>query len=131
MSTKNRLLSVVKQIAEIKQQEKIAFNQINAYEIAQDIPKLKKELAQIYEELERKQNTSLSHELLVKNGFRCEKSRVYDGRSHYEFYHLGSQVMIARKSECFYIASPDLELRTVADLEDAIALCGIDKDIEI
>ena len=45
MSTKKKLVELVGKIAGIEKEEKMAFNQINAYEIAQNKPKLLKELS--------------------------------------------------------------------------------------
>ena len=131
MSIKKRLVELVEKIASIEKEERSAFNQINAYEIAQDKPKLLKELSKLYEELERKKKTPITAELLEKNGSKYERVENDDDGSPYHFYRFQFPLLLERLGEDFFIDGTDIELKTVADLEDALDLCGIDKDIEI
>lgn len=132
MSTKKKLVELVGKIAGIEKEEKMAFNQINAYEIAQDKPKLLKELSKLYEELERKKKTPITAELLEKNGAKYERVENDDDCSPYHFYDFQlSPLLLERIGEDFFIEGTDIELKSVADLEDALDLCGIDKDIEL
>lgn len=111
MSTKKRLLEVVKKISDIDKAERTAFSQINAYEITQDLPKLEKELVSVYEELVRKQNTPITNDLLLSNGI-CDLKDFEIECGYGYYWH-------------------DTSLRTILDFEDALALCGIDKDIAL
>lgn len=148
MNTKKKLIEVVKKIADIEKEEKMAFNQINAYEIAQDKPKLTKELAKLYEELERKKNTPIIKELLEKNGFEVLTPRVVlpfqtwrlkenpnfwfdeyeEDRNYLDDGNFGK---VDKGTFLIHLTSVRTDLKTVADLEDALDLCGIDKEIEI
>lgn len=131
MSTKKKLIELVGKIAGIEKEERSAFSQINAYEIAQDKPKLLKELSKLYEELQRKKNTPITKELLEKNGAKYERVENDDDCSPYHFYRFQFPLLLERVGEDFFIDGTDIELKTVADLEDAMDLCGIDKDIEL
>ena len=130
MSTKKRLLEVVNQIADINKAERTAFSQINAYEIAQDIPKLTRELSMIYEELERKKKTSITDALFLRNGFEHEEVSSSHFGLTIHFYNFGA-FEVYRHGNAIFLADTNIELRTVAELENALDLCGIDKDIEI
>lgn len=130
MSTKKRLLEVVKKISDIDKAERTAFSQINAYEIAQNLPKLTNELSKIYEELTRKQHTSITKHLLLKNGFKYEKMKLHDGCSPFHFYSFRSFTLEYLKGR-FLIEDPEIEMKTVAELEDVLEWTGNDKDIEL
>lgn len=123
MSTKKKLIELVGKIAAIEKEEKKAFSQINAYEIAQDKPKLLKELSKLYAELERKKNTPITKELLLRNGFKEYPYGQFEYKEGYVEFDIEWD-----RGGCYWC---DTVLRNVADLEDALALCGIDKDIEI
>lgn len=124
MSTKKKLIELVEKIVSIEKEEKMAFNQINAYEIAQDKPKLTKELAKLYEELERKQNTKISKIILYKNDFEKNfRFGTFECKGRRDNFILEWDY-----GGCYWC---DTVLRNVADLEDALDLCGIDKEIEI
>lgn len=132
MSTKKKLVELVGKIAGIEKEEKKAFSQINAYEIAQDKPKLLKELSKLYEELERKKKTPITEELLEKNGSKYVRVENDDDCYPYHFYDFQlSPLLLERIGEDFFIEGTNIELKTVADLEDAFDLCDIDKEIKI
>lgn len=150
MSTKKQILDVVKQIADIKTRQIKTFSQLNAKvnEIVQDLPKLTKELAKLYEELERKKNTPITKELLEKNGFEVLTPRVVlpfqtwrlkenpnfwfdeyeEDRNYLDDGNFGK---VDKGTFLIHLTSVRTDLKTVADLEDALDLCGIDKEIEI
>lgn len=52
MEAKEKMLEVIRKIAEAKKEEKKASNQIAAYEIEHNIRKLTDELVELYEELD-------------------------------------------------------------------------------
>lgn len=147
MSTKKKLIELVGKIASIEKEEKSAFSQINAYEIAQDKPKLLKELSKLYEELERKKNTPITKGLLAKNGFEVLTPRValpfqtwrlkenlnfwFDEYVEDRIYlDDGNFGKVDKGAFLIHLTSVRTDLKTVADLEDALDLCGI-KDIEL
>lgn len=125
MSTKKKLIELVGKIAAIEKEERSAFSQINAYEIAQDKPKLLKELSKLYEELERKKKTPITAELLEKNGYECHLSLYLDE------YVLATRHVLFHGRNCDRWQIHNLQLITIADLEDALDLCSIDKEIEL
>lgn len=128
MSTKRKILEVVNKIALEKTAK--AINQIDAYGKESVILKMTDELVGLYNELARKQNTPITRELLEKNGFiRYEE---YDRESCYPFekYRFGLLEVIAIDDE-FMIEGTFIKVKTVANLDDALELCGIDKEIEV
>lgn len=74
---------------------------------------------------ERKKNTPISKEILLKNGFK-------EHPAFYGYYILRTPEDIFElewdKDGCYW---SDAILRNVADLEDALDLCDIDKEIEL
>ena len=125
MSTKKKLIELVGKIAAIEKEERSAFSQINAYEIAQDKLKLLNELSKLYEELERKKKTPITKEMLEKNGYECHPSLYLDE------YVLATRHVLFHDRNCDRWQIHNLQLITIADLEAAFDLCSIDKDIEL
>ena len=123
MSTKKKLIELVGKIAAIEKEERSAFSQINAYEIAQDKPKLLKELPKLYEDFERKRKTPISKDILLKNMFEIYQIGIYEYDNGTDGFTLEYD-----RCGCYWC---DTALHNVADLEDAMDLCGIDKDIEL
>lgn len=123
MSTKKKLVELVGKIAAIEKEEKKAFSQINAYEIAQDKPKLLKELSKLYGKLERKQNTPITKELLFRNGFKEYPYGLFEYKEDSVEFDIEWD-----RGGCYWY---DTVLRNVADLEDALDLYSIDKEIEL
>ena len=95
-----------------------------------------------------KQKTPITKELLAKNGFEVLTPRVAlpfqtwrikenhnfwfdeyeEDRNYLDDVNFGK---VDKGAFLIHLTSVRAELKTVADLEDALDLCGIDKDIEI
>lgn len=146
MSTKRKILEVVNKIAMAKSVK--AINQIDAYDKDNVIRKMTDELVGLYAELARKQNTPITRELLEKNGFevavprvtlpfktwRLEANRAFwfdeyeEDRNYLDDGEFG---FVKKGSFLLRFANNRVDLKTAADIEDALELCGIDKAIEV
>ena len=75
-------------------------------------------------ELEAKQNTPITAQILLNNGFKWSGTF----RSYY-ISQGGKRLMLSANKGGFSIYSP-ITLKSVADLEDALSIYGIDKEIQ-
>ena len=85
---------------------------------------------------EHKKNTPVTKEILEKNGFEFnmpfQATYWLTDRSRIEFWfyangHKGIDVVLNGEGRIFNVYKSEL---TVADLEDALELCGIDKELD-
>lgn len=146
MGTKRKILEVVNKI--VLEKTSKAINQIDAYENESVIRKMTDELVGLYAELARKQNTPITRELLEKNGFevavprfmfplktwRLKANRAFWFDEYEEDRNClddGEFGFVKKGSFLFRFANKMVEVKTVADLEDTLELCGIDKKIEV
>lgn len=146
MSTKRKILEVVNKIALAKSVK--AINQIDAYDNENVIHKMTDELVELHAEYRRKQNTPITRELLEKNGFEVAVPRVslpfrswrlkanrafwfdeyVEDRNYLDDGEFG---LVKKGSFLLRFASKRVEMKTVADIEDAIELCGIDNILKL
>lgn len=77
-------------------------------------------------ELEAKQNTPITAQLLLKNGFTWSGTF----RSYY-ISQGGKRLMLSTNKGGFSIYATTINLKSVADLEDALSISGIDKEIQL
>ncbi len=146
MSTKRKILEVVNKIAMAKSVK--AINQIDAYDNENVIHKMTDELVELHAEYRRKQNTPITRELLEKNGFEVDVSRVmlpfktwrlkanrafcfdeYEEDRRYLYY--GELVLVKKGIFMLRFANKRVDMKTVADIEDALELCGIDNILKL
>lgn len=142
------MLEVIKKISLANKESKKAFNQMAAYETDQQIKKLIDELVVLHEELERKQNTPITHELLEKNGFEVAISRAIlpfktwrlkanpafwfdeyeEDRNYLDDGEFG---LVKKGAFLLWFANKRVDINTAADIEDVLTLCGIHKALSI
>lgn len=77
-------------------------------------------------ELEAKQNTPITGQLLLNNGFACSITF----RSYY-ISQGGKRLILSTNKGCFSIYDTTINLKSVAELEDALSISGIDKEIQL
>ena len=74
--------------------------------------------------LKRKQSTPISVELLLKSGFKHFDYEIWTYNNDVFIQRIYGKWRVHREPSYIYVSS-------VADLEDALDLCGIDKEIEL
>lgn len=142
MSTKKKLIEATKRISlSVPYTTKSRQVVKNVMEVVDDIAKLQAELY-------LKENIPITKELLEKNGFEVLAPRValpfntwsiIDNKNFWfdeykedrNYLDDGTFGLVKKGTYLIRFSSTLTELKTVADLEDALDLCGIDKEIEI
>ncbi len=152
MSTKKKLIETVKKLPLFIPYTIKSGNAIkNVIDYTEYYRTTVDNIAKLQTELFLKQNTQVTKKLLIKNGFQWgltsdeqdqealmnmsfEKGYVYDDAEiMVKFQELDGElcgIMYAINKDG-YCSSIMANLNTVADLEDALDLCGIDKEIEL